>query len=123
MTFREALETGLPVRRAGKNTWRSKFSSPDGPGVTYCTRPHEYFSQRFFLDVLALDLDDYLADDWEVQYPKVEITADQFWDTYIEVLKGFEREFPQHIRDLDGFTFYEQRQLMKSLADKLGLSK
>lgn len=67
MKFQEAVESGLRFRRPGW-PWVERFAD-----FLRCTKTGYQIHPT---------LDDFLATDWEVDYPKVEITREQFWQTY-----------------------------------------
>jgi hypothetical protein len=95
MKLHQVLEQGLPIRRKGNHSWVLLDQ--------WC--PGDW-------EALHFSLEDVLADDWEVQEPKVTITRSQFWDAVAEVLK--EELF---------CPIYPPRPDIQVLARKLGLEK
>jgi hypothetical protein len=92
MKFQDALESGYRFRRPGWH-WVERFADR-----LRCT------GDGFMIHPT---LADFLADDWEVQEPKVEITRQQFWDAYKESMA-----------DCYLLTFADGR-LLSRMADKI----
>jgi hypothetical protein len=83
VTIVEAIKSGKPLRRRNKT-----FSYVSGSGMggyrTYIT-PGTPMAPEYLLEVIKLTKEDILADDWEVEEKKVEITKAQLLAALKEV--------------------------------------
>lgn len=84
MTIIEAIKSGKPLRRRNKT-----FSYVSGSGMgeyrTYIA-PGTPMSPEYLLEVIKLSKEDVLADDWEVEEKKVEITRDKLMNAWMRAL-------------------------------------
>jgi hypothetical protein len=71
MTIIEAIKSGKAIGRKGHSFYIHQCHSDK-------TAAHGLFEPTYFLDCVSLTKEDILADDWEIEEKKVEITRDQF---------------------------------------------
>jgi len=76
MKFQEALETGLAIRRKGWTYWYDAASEYQ---VLHVVGPEGHQPEA---NLLATR-NNLLATDWEVQYPKIELTREEFVTAYL----------------------------------------
>lgn len=80
MNFLDALRSGKPLRLAG-----TYFTGRHGTGTNYA--PDNWYDPGYFLDTIALRVDDLLSEGWQVKEEPVPITAQLFWSTWASVRK------------------------------------
>lgn len=68
MTFQEAIETGLPIRRSDKIFKYTHSSLVFGGTFLTTIMPDTFINPEFFLEEIPLTKEDILAKDWEVKF-------------------------------------------------------
>lgn len=69
MNIVDAFKSGLPVRRKTKNTWVGTPSIDYNLGTTYYnTMNNRFIDPEFLISSMRIDIDDIVADDWEVKH-------------------------------------------------------
>jgi hypothetical protein len=102
MTIIEAIMSGKPIKRAGKEWWHAKSCNHE-PGA-HGTSMRGFFDPGFFLSVINLTKEDILADDWEVEEKKVEVTKSSLLKAieaiptmHKELIKGWASDIAKEI--------------------------
>lgn len=92
MNILDAIKSGRSFRRQASTKWLSKNSLTM---LMHCPVPEMFEMQQTAISakrmgtktVIDLSLEDFLADDWEIQEPTVTITRTMFWDAVAAIMK------------------------------------
>lgn len=101
MNIIEAILTGRPIRRLNKDRWASRAP------ISFANTIEGYFNPDYFLSTYQLTKEDILANDWEVEEERVEITKSQLVEMYqLGLSHGYGMPDPNYTLDNRRLTEY-----------------